>query len=161
MGNWSGIWNGDFENKILDGGFDWRIRSVDGSKIIQGTKKAKDNLVKIEFDGEHNVDFRHLSQVVPVKENSKYKLSSLMKTEYISTGNGLFWQVYCLNGKDLSAESEHLRGTSDFRWVNLSFETPRGCRSVVVRLRREKSNKIDNKISGTVWIDKVVLEKEL
>lgn len=160
LGDWNGIWNGNFENKIMDGGFDWRIRSMDGSKITQGTENGKDHLIKIEFDGEHNVDFRHLSQVVPVKENNKYKLSSLMKTENISTGNGLFWQVYCLSSKGLSSESELLRGTTDFRWVNLSFETPRGCNSVVIRLRRNKSNKIDKNISGTAWIDKVVLENE-
>lgn len=161
LDNWSGIWNGEFDNKILDGGFDWRIRSAEGSKITRVDKlNGTGKLIRIEFDGEHNVDFAPLSQIVPVKENSKYKLSSLIKTENITTSNGLFWKVYCRNGHKVLSESENLRGSSDFRWITLSFETPQACDSVVIRLSRKKSNKIDSKISGTAWIDKVVLKSE-
>lgn len=161
FGDWNGVWNGNFKHKILNGGFGWKIRNVDGAKITERANiDGNSDSIKIEFDGKHNIDYKHLSQVVLVEENSKYKLSSFMKTKDISTSNGLFWQVYCLDSKELYSESEQVRGTSDLQQVTLSFETPEDCRSVVIRLKRDKSNKIDRNISGTLWIDEVALEKE-
>ena len=134
---------------------------MEGAKITESID-PKDNgrSIKIEFDGKHNVDFYHLYQFIPVEEETNYKLTSLMKSEDISTRNGLLWQVYCANNKNLHAESEPVRGTTDWHPVTVSFTTPKGCSAVVLKLRRYKTDKFSNNISGIVWVDKVALEKE-
>lgn len=161
LGEWEGIWNGDFNQKILNAGFDWRLGNVEGAKITESID-PKDNgrSIKIEFDGKHNVDFYHLRQFIPVEEETNYRLTSLMKSKDISTRNGLLWQVYCANNKNLHAESEPVRGTTDWHPVTVSFTTPEGCSTVVLKLRRYKTDKFSNNISGIVWVDKVALEKE-
>lgn len=159
--DWTGVWNGGFEREILNYGFDWRIRDVDGAAISREKDKNDENhTIKIEFDGKHNVDFYHFRQYVPVEENSTYKLTSTMKSKDISTNNGLYWQVYCRNGKELYAKSEQVRNSTDWHPVILSFETPEGCNIVSIGLRRNISDRIDRNISGTLWVDDVTLEKE-
>lgn len=159
-GDWEGIWNGDFEHEILNNGFDWTISDVEGAKITR-TKNTTDtnHTLKIEFDGKHNLDFYHFRQVVPVDENSKYMLSANMKSENLTSSNGLFWEVYCLHDENLFEKSDAISGSTDWHKVKLSFEPPSGCNSVVIRLRRLISNKLNNTISGIVWIDNVDLEK--
>ena len=161
LGKWEGVWNGDFNKKILNAGFDWRLGNVEGAKISESID-PKDNgrSIKIEFDGKHNVDFYHLHQFIPVEEETNYKLTSLMKSKDISTRNGLLWQVYCANNKNLHAESEQVRGTTGWHPVTVSFTTPEGCSTIVLKLRRHKTDKFSNNISGIVWVDKVALEKE-
>lgn len=161
LGKWEGVWNGSFEEKILNGGFDWRVGSVEGAKITESID-PKDNgrSIKIEFDGKHNVDFYHLRQFIPVEEETSHKLTSLMKSKDISTRNGPLWQVFCANNKNLLGESGQVRGTTDWHPVTVSFTTPKDCSTVVLKLRRYKTDKFSNNISGIVWVDKVALEKE-
>ena len=160
LGKWEGIWNGDFNEKILNAGFDWKLGNVEGAKIIESVDtNDTGRSIKIAFDGNHNVDFYHLRQLIPVEEETNYKLTSLMKSKDISTRNGLSWQVYCANNKNLHAESEQVRGTTDWHPVTVSFTTPKNCSAVVLKLRRYKTDKFSNNFSGILWVDKVSLEK--
>lgn len=160
LGDWSGVWNGDFEKSIYNRGFDWRIKNIEGVRISRTDSPYNNRSLKIEMDGKHNIDFKHLTQIVPVQENTKYKLTALMKSKDLSTSNGFFWEAYCYNNKGLKAESEQVLGTVDLRPVTMSFTTPRNCRSIVIRLKREKSDKINRNIYGTLWMEKVALEQE-
>ena len=160
LGAWEGVWNGDFEEKGLNAGFDWRMQNGEGVKIKESLDSTnKNHAIKIEFDGKHDVDFTPLSQLIPIKSQTTYKLSSLMKSNNITSRNGLFWQVNCPGNEKLSVRSEELRGTTDWHAVSLIFTTPEGCNYVVLRLKRLKTDGFGTNISGTVWIDKVVLEK--
>lgn len=160
MGAWDGVWNGKFEKAINNNGFDWTISNLEGIKIT--TPKDSDqkgSALRIEFDGNNNYDFYHFRQVVPVEENTSYTLSSDIKSENLTTRNGIFWEAYCLHGDDLYQRSEQTYGTTDWHKVELSFTTPPGCTSAVIRLRRFKTD-IDTPFSGVLWIDDVELEKD-
>jgi hypothetical protein len=51
-------------------------------------------------------------------------------------------------------------GTSGWFSQQLEFETNADTRLLIVRVARPPSNKLDNQISGTVWIDRVSLIPE-
>ena len=155
------IWNGGFENELLGRGFDWKTQKADGVSIdfnwekrFQGTKS-----LRVEFDGKHNVDFYHVSQVITLEPDTDYLLTSYMATREITTRNGISWEVYCYPTGSMTKATEPLTETAEWKKVELSFHTPSDCKSILLRLRRYKSPKLDRYISGTAWVDDVKLSK--
>ena len=86
------ITNGGFEKeKILGGGFDWKIEKVPGAEISFDPSVAFEgkSSLKIVFNGKENVDFYHVYQFVPLKSNTEYVLKANMKTQAVTTKSGL------------------------------------------------------------------------
>lgn len=152
----SGVWNGGFEKDTESRGFDWRIDKAEGFEIGYDyrNKTEGERSLRLEFSGENNVEFLHVRQVVPVEPSSHYLLTSYIATDNITTRNGIAWEVYC---PGLDAVSEVYTGTVDWTTAQVAFDTPPGCNYVDIRVRRFKSDKLDNLISGEAWIDNVSL----
>ncbi|MGQ0792537.1 MAG: tetratricopeptide repeat protein [Deltaproteobacteria bacterium] len=153
------VWNGGFERDPLGGGFDWQISRVDGARVdFSWLKKSSGNKsLRLRFDGNHNVDFYHVFQFVPVKPGADYLLSSRISTDGVTTRNGLGWEVVCFPAFSLFKSSATVVGTTDWEELELNFRAPSDCRSVVVRLRRFPSDRIDRNIAGMAWVDDVKL----
>jgi len=153
------ITNGGFEReKILGGGFDWKIEKVSGAEVSFDPSMAftgKSSL-KIVFHGKENVDFRHVYQFVPLKPNTEYVLKAHMKTEAVTTKSGLKIEIVGV-GPPFHKASESLMGNNEWRELMLAFQTPAQLKGGMVRIRREKTDKFDRLISGIVWIDDVRL----
>jgi hypothetical protein len=157
------VWNGGFENIPMGNGwgFDWKIRNADGVRIDFDQVKRSQGIysLRLQFDGEHNVDYYHVSQTVPVEPDTDYMLASYMATKEITTKNGISWEVYCYPRINMVKTTKSLTETNDWGRVELTFRTPSDCKAVVIRLRRFISRKIDKYIAGTVWVDDVKLFK--
>jgi hypothetical protein len=157
------VWNGGFEtNPVGNGwGLDWKIRNVEGVRIDFDPFKRFQGIysLRMKFDGEHNVDFNHVAQIVPVEPDTNYILASYMATRNVTTKSGISWEVYCYPRIDMREATEPLLETNDWTRVELSFHTTSDCGAVVISLRRYKSDKIDKYIAGTVWVDDVKLFK--
>jgi hypothetical protein len=153
------ITNGGFEKKeILGGGFDWKMTNVPGAEISFDHSmpfEGKESL-KIVFNGKENIDFRHVYQFVALKPNSEYVLKAHMKTKAVTTKSGIRIEVSGV-GPAFYGASESLIGDNGWRELMIPFRTPPQSRGGVVRVRREKTDKFDRFISGTVWIDNVRL----
>ncbi len=153
------ITNGGFETKeILGGGFDWKMINVPGAEVsfdhsvaFEGKKS-----LKIAFNGKENVDFRHVYQFVALKPNSEYVLKAHMKTNAVTTKSGLKIEISGV-GPSFYGASESLIGENGWRELMVVFRTPSQSQGGVIRVRREKTDKFDRFISGTVWIDNVSL----
>lgn len=158
-GEWDGIWNGDFSKDVSNGGFDWRIDEVKGVKIERDSSVNNEHSIKIEFNGEENVDFFHLRQIVPVDENTEYRFRALIKSKDLNARDGLSWEVNCFNNEYLHAETDEVQGTTELHPLTLSFKTPKGCHAVVIRLGSYGNDQINRRVSGTAWIQKATLEK--
>lgn len=172
MGEWTGykgrgkepanlVWNGGFEEDIYNGGFGWKTGRVEGvvasidDKVFRGGRRS----LRVEFDGGHNINFHHVYQVVPLEPRTMYTLSADMMTEEITTGSGIFMEFYGINGCKFYKKTETLTDTNDWGRLGVEFTTPQGCNAGAVRLRRLKSEKLDNLIDGRAWVDGVWLEK--
>jgi tetratricopeptide (TPR) repeat protein len=156
------ITNGDFEkDEVLGGGFDWKIEKVSGTEVSFDPSIAFEGKrsLRIVFTGRENVDFRHVYQFVPLKPNTEYVLSANMKTQAVTTKNGLRIEVLGA-GQAFQKGSETLTGDNDWRKLIVSFRTPASLQGGSVRVRREKTDKFDRYISGTVWIDHVSLTEK-
>jgi len=156
------ITNGGFgKEKILGGGFDWKIEKVPGAEVSFDPSVAFEGKrsLKIVFDGKENVDFYHVYQFVPLKSNTEYVLTANVKTQAVTTKSGLKIEVIGM-GQAFQRQSEALTGDNEWRELIVSFRTPAQLQGGLVRVRRDKTDKFDRYIRGTVWIDNVRLTEK-
>ena len=156
------VWNNSFENEMLNGGFDWFISEVEGANVFidEAIRMTGNRSLGVTFDGKHNPDVTIAQQVVRVSPGIKYILRSYIKTDSLTTTNGIIINVQGHNCSGLYKKSDAMTGTNFWREVTLDFETPAECRAVIVKIRRERSAKFDNKIEGTAWIDGISLKQQ-
>jgi hypothetical protein len=153
------ITNGGFEEeKILGGGFDWKIAEVKGARVAFDRSVAFEgnSSMRITFDGKENVDFHHLHQIVLLKPNTDYSLKAHIRTKEVSTKSGPKIEIHGI-GSPFHASSESVIGDNAWKELSVAFRTAPQSQAGVVRVRREKTDKFDRLISGTVWIDNVRL----
>jgi hypothetical protein len=156
------ITNGGFEKeKILGGGFDWRIEKVTGAEVSFDPSMAFEGKrsLKIMFNGRENVDFRHISQFLPLKSNTEYVLRANVRTQALTTKSGMKIEVIGV-GQAFHAASETLTGDNEWRELTVAFRTPAQSQGGLLRIRRERTDKFDRFISGTAWIDQVRLTEK-
>ncbi len=152
--------NGSFEGEILDGGLDWRVVPVEGAVVSVDSLVFFDGTraLRIRFDGKHNLDYSHVLQYVPVQPNSSYRFMGYLRAQGITTDSGPRFQI--LDARDplrLSLSTEGVVGTLNWSLQQLQFKTGPDTHLLLVCLARSPSRMFDNLISGTVWIDHVVL----
>lgn len=156
------VTNGAFEqDKLLGGGFDWKIGKVKGAEISFDSSVASDGKrsLKIAFDGKENVNFYHVYQYVPLRPETEYLLRTSMKSDKITTRSGVKIEIIGI-GPRLYSASEPVTGTNEWNVMTLAFKTPAGSQGGMVRVRREETQKLDRFIGGTVWIDDVQLREK-
>lgn len=154
------IWNPGFEQEILNGGFDWKISEIAGVNVFidDAIRMSGTRSLGFSFDGQHNPDITIARQVVMAKPSSPYSLRGYVKTDSLTTTNGVFLIVTGHNCSNFHKRSEVLTGSNFWKELSVEFEVPSDCGAVIVAVRREKSNKFDNKIEGTAWIDGMTLK---
>jgi len=155
------ITNGRFEvEKVLGGGFDWRIEKVPGAEVSFDRSVAFEGKgsLRIHFDGKENIDFYHVFQYVAWKPDTDYLLRAYLKTKGITTKSGLRIEAVGIGPAFYSA-SESLTGDNGWKELRLAFHTPAHSQGGIIRARREKTDKFDRLISGTVWLDDVTLKE--
>jgi hypothetical protein len=155
------ITNGGFEEeKVLGGGFDWKIVNIPGVEISFDRSIAFEgkSSLKITFNGKENIDFHHIYQFVALKPNGEYVLKVHMKTKAVTTKSGLKIEISGV-GPAFYGTSESLMGDNGWKELMVVFRTPSQSKGGLVRIRREKTDKFDRFISGAVWIDNVSLRE--
>ncbi len=157
------IWNPDFENEILNGGFDWVIGESNGADIFidDSVHVTGNRSLGVSFNGEENPDVTIARQVVKIRPGARYTLKAYVKTNSLTTTNGIFLAVEGHRCTGLNRRSDTISGTNFWRDVTVDFEVPLDCFAAVVKIRRERSNKLDNKIAGVAWIDGLSLKEQV
>ncbi len=141
------LYNGNFNSEPLPGPLDWHFRSEPG---VFETARGHQG-VRITFHGKDNVDYYGLFQTAVISRPGRYRLSMHIKTEGITTNEGVRLAV-----ADMGLVSEPITGTNGRTTVDLEFTTTRP-RSVRVAVVRRPSEKFDNKIEGSAWVESVKL----
>jgi len=140
------FYNPSFDSELMNGGFDWITSSSDDAEVRRDTTTVKDGLASllVSFSGKQNVDYRQVAHLVPVAKAKNYILKFWMKTDSISTNEGMYVEV---DGK----ASEKQVGTT--YWQELTVPFTASSDLVQVTLRRDPSKKFDNLLKGKVWLD--------
>lgn len=157
---WEPVWNGGFEQETWSGGFDWRVDKIEGVAVnrVEGISFEGKHSLKVRFDGSRNIDFYHLRQLVPLKPDTKYRLTMQIRAEGLTT-NGIRMELYGNGNCSFHTSTDTVSGSVPWTKYQLEIKTPAGCSSGAIRLRREKSTKFNNLIAGDVWIDEVRLDE--
>ncbi|MBI4166750.1 MAG: hypothetical protein HY508_13565 [Acidobacteria bacterium] len=155
------IINGNFEEVILNLGFDWRIAKVEGVRAgtDESTFHSPGRAMKVSFAGKANTSYWHVYQFVRVEPKQKYRLQAFLKIDGITTDSGPRLRVVDMyDPAKLTKFSESLTGTTrGWNQVILEFTTGPTTELLTVSLARLPSAKLDNMIAGTVWLDDVSL----
>jgi thioredoxin-like negative regulator of GroEL len=155
--------NGGFESDPLNAGLDWRVLPVEGAAMAVDAQEFDEGVrsLRINFDGTRNVNFWHVFQYVIAQSDTRYRFSASLRVKGITTDSGPRMEIYdAYDMGRLYLFTEGLTGTSGWRVEQLTFRTPRETRLLIVRIARPASRKFDNRIAGSVWIDRVSLEAE-
>lgn len=147
------LFNGDFSHEPLPGTiFDWQIAPFDHAVIGRDCVLGLDGCsLRIQFDGEANLNFDDVSQNV-VLEPGKYLLRASVRGAEISTDQGPVLIVK--DGENegrLNVESGPMTGTFGWRELQLPFTVGAATNFIVIRVHRYPSLRFDNKIGGTAW----------
>lgn len=156
------ISNGGFENELSRLGFGWNFQQsdeyswdIDDEIYHQGGKS-----LKLAFTGEHNVDFQHIRQIIPVEPGETYRFSGYWRGNGVSTTSTPYIELTPM----YTIERQNARvGTNKGNWgwekIEEFIEIPLQSNFLRVRIRRNQSSSLDRNISGRVWFDELKLEK--
>ena len=155
------IVNGGFEQELAQAGFGWIARDVKGAKWERDDEisyQGKHSL-RIDFNGRENIAYHHLWQLVPAQPGGRYRLRGQWRGAYVTTRSNPYFQVFSVAAeKNVSARSESKRLTWDWQPFEMDLTMPEDAWFLTVRLRRNKTDALDNLISGAIWLDEISLE---
>ncbi|HUJ32858.1 MAG TPA: hypothetical protein VLY23_16365 [Candidatus Acidoferrum sp.] len=152
--------NGGFEAAPLNGGFDWHLVPVQGAEIFEDSTTASSgsHSLCIHFDGEHNLEFTHVVQYVPVVPGVRYAFTAFARADNITTDSGPRFAIYdAFDHKQLSIETPGMVGTFGWEKLRVEFTTGPATKLLVIQILRPPSTKFDNQIAGALWVDDVSL----
>lgn len=152
------VYNGGFEKDISGGGLGWRQIETKGADFDFDTdvKHSGGRSARLIFDGTENLSYQGLSQEVLVSPNTHYRFQGFIRTDQISTESGMRFEI--VDPKDqahLDVLTPNETGTLPWTLEQADFTTGPQTHLIQIRLVRRPSERLDNDLRGTVWIDDV------
>jgi tetratricopeptide (TPR) repeat protein len=154
------IWNGDFARDFLNGGLDWRWNSslVGASIGFDAPRPSSEGRsLRLDFSGGENLSLMEPQQFVPVEPSRRYHFHALLKTEGLTTENGISFLISDPNHGAAVVATENFTGTHSWTPVDADYMTTPATHFMSIQVRRAPSRLFDNKLSGTAWIGDVSL----
>jgi hypothetical protein len=154
------IYDGGFEKDISGGGFGWRLNETDGADFDYDAeqKHSGGRSSRVIFDGTKNLEYQNLAQNVLVSPGTRYRFQGFIRTDKISTESGMRFEI--VDPKDpqhVDVLTPNETGTLPWTLEQSDFTTGPKTHMLVILLVRKMSQRLDNRLSGTVWIDDVSL----
>ena len=152
------LYNGGFEREPMPSLMDWHIESTEDATVSRdGLAYEGHSALRVHFSGKANVSAVSAVQTVPI-EAGRYVLRAWLRSDGVTTKEGPRLEVSDAESSALlSVRSEPIVGTHSWTQSTQQVEVPSGSGLVSVRLVRQPSQKFDNKIAGSVWLDSVEL----
>ncbi len=154
------IFDGGFERDISQGGLGWREQNTQGTDFDfdADSKHSGSRSARLTFDGTQNLYYEGLYQEVLVSPATHYRFQGFLKTDQITTESGMRFEVR--DPKDpqrLDVLTQNETGTVPWTLEQADFTTGPQTHLIWVRITRRPSERLDNKLNGTVWIDDVTV----
>jgi hypothetical protein len=151
----SELYNGSFETEPSGSMLDWSVRPLEGATISRDTTVAVAGSasLRISFDGTRNVDFAHATEMVWLKAGT-YRLRGSIHTSEVTTDQGVGLRLFDpKHAGGLDVWTNAVGGTEGWKRVECQFQVPAGSPPLMVQVVRRASQRIENKIRGTAWVD--------
>ena len=150
------VYDGGFEKNITGGGFGWQQTDVPGAMFDfdADNKHSGERSARISFDGTQNLTYAYLFQQMLVTPGTHYHFRGYLRTENISTESGVRFEIFDPQAqKTLDVLTPIEKGTQPWTLEEADFTPGPRTHLVQVRVFRAPSQRFDNKINGTVWVD--------
>jgi tetratricopeptide (TPR) repeat protein len=154
------VFNGDFEQAPLNGGFDWTFRDEPYLELAAQSPGAVNGsrCLRVDFTVGHNDEHEPVSQYIPVAPQQTYTLSAYVRAEAITSDSGPRLRVLdAACPRCLEAVTDPVVGTRDWGMISLTFTTGDESRFVRLSVWRPRARTFPMDISGRFWLDKVAL----
>jgi hypothetical protein len=152
------IFNGGFEDEILNGGFDWHYAStslaqvsIDSSEYHSGARSLSFTFVK--SPGSQT----GVSHLIPVEPSTHYVFRAYAKGLEIYTNSGPRIAIYDPYSNRRFMISDDIIGSSAWYPLEAEFTTGPDTSMLILVVMREPGN---SAIEGQYWIDDVSLQKK-
>lgn len=154
------VYDGGFEKDISGGGFGWRQSDVEGADFDFDSeeKHSGSRSARLIFDGAKNLSYESLFQYVLVSPGTRYRFQGFLRTDQISTETGMRFEI--VDPKDqqhVDVVTPNETGSLPWTLEQVDLTTGPKTHLILIRLVRKPSERLDNKLRGTVWIDDVSL----
>ncbi len=152
--------NPSFERPLIQGGFGWRAHKKQaGAEVDRDCKLYYHGScsLKVRFLGTENVNFHHVSQIIPVIPGQSYRLNGNWRGDNVTTRAGVFIEAFTLG-----AGKRHARipaKIKSWRWEPFAVDIaiPPNSEFLQLRIRRQQTDALDRIIAGAVWFDAITL----
>jgi hypothetical protein len=156
------IYNGDFEEPIMDAGLDWEFTPVQPSKagalVEQVDALGHGGVLSVEFNGKP-MPTPLLRQYV-VQLGGRFRLTGQYRSTQLNGRDGLVWAVVCTNTGEEVARSPAMKSTAG-QWETWSLDMalPSTCgRAVSVQLQTALLSESLTGLRGNLLLDSLTLE---
>ena len=110
----SPVWDGGFESDVIGNGYAWQFaRNAHGVQIgFDSTQEhSGKRSLRVGFDGNSDISFRDVCQVVPVEKSTAYQLAGWMQTKELTTDQGVHLDLRPLVAGAATVSTGALHGT--------------------------------------------------
>jgi len=151
------IFNGGFEFDPVNGGLDWHITPAPGVKFDYDTAAPHSGRrsLRLIFDRSQNIDLQGPWQDVPVESSRSYRFAGYVRTSGISTESGIRFMISFPGSTQPPQILNNLTGDNDWTEQAAEFTPATGVHFVRVLVYRTPSQRFDNKLAGSAWVDDV------
>lgn len=156
-----GLYNGSFEQPLLNRGLGWHYREGEGYRIrrVSDLVYAGHYSLLVEFTGTENVDLSWPRQTVLVTPGQRYRLQGYWSAYEITTRSGVFIELFTQGGQQrVRAALEPRWGSWSWQPFSLEIAIPDDVQQLVIRIRRTPTQALDRRIAGKLWLDALQLQ---
>jgi len=155
------LWNGSFELPIASAGLGWRFSDIPRIAVEQARESCHSGIgcARLTFRDSDNPTRLglELSAIVPAPDT--YRLSFYARSVDLSSDEGPYLEVIdAINGKVL-ASTEAIAASTPWQAYQQTLRVEEGTHKLLLRVSRRRSLRLDNRLSGTIWLDGFVLQK--
>jgi hypothetical protein len=150
------VYNGSFKNAPTPSRLDWQIQPLEGVEASIDSGSGGNPELHIRFDGKSNVNYAHVSQTVCLSPG-QYRFRARVRSDALTTNKGVLFYMTDPSGR-LQWSTEAITGTHPWTWIEQDLLVP-ASQFQTLQIVRRPSEKIENKIEGSIWIQHVSIVK--
>jgi hypothetical protein len=154
------VWDSSFESGVRGAALAWRFEPMEQSVSVgldEAQKLTGRQSLRLAFDGKHNPNLDAACILVIVQPDTTYRFTGWIKTNNITTENGIEFRVYSPDDpKTVPLKTRELHGTVPWTLVEGTWSAV-DTHQAQVCVTREASDNPQIRISGMAWVDGIDL----
>lgn len=152
------VYNGSFELRPSNMGFDWIYRQNPAAVMETTTTYGTtgERALHLVFRG-LRIKFEHLHQYLMLPPGAYY-LQGRARPDNLKAAQGMQWSLYCLGENVPLTVTDRFSGAGQWTRFRSQFTVPARCSVQMLRLELAGRIQLDYDVSGGIWFDDLAVE---